>query len=103
MRSSDKTAIIFTGSYFLIANLFFAQGSDLLFYSLLLITFPFGPLCMDALRHLDVSILANYEDDARNAIWHILSYVILVIGGALWYGFLVRLICWIWVKVRGRK
>src|ERR1035437_4865788 len=84
------------GIYFLIANAMFFASSELPFYSLLLVTFPYGPICMDALHYLDVTYFVNYGDDVREKAWNITSYLMLVVGGMVWYWFLTKCFCW-WI------
>jgi hypothetical protein len=100
IKTAGKIPWIVGGIFFLIANLLFLPSSESGFYSLLLLTFPVGPLCMDLFQHLDKTFLFHYDDSTRNSLFHISSYIILVVGGSFWYWSIIKSVCWLWRKLR---
>jgi hypothetical protein len=87
-----------SGFYFIISNVLFLlimqQGSELLYAFLVLSTFPYGPYCREVLNHLDSAVFIVYDLDKRNVLRYTTLYIMLVVGGALWYWLLAKYSCW---------
>lgn len=106
MKALRTIPLVISIFYFIISNGLFVgvlQGSGLVYAFLFLSTFPYGPLCYKIFNYLDSSVFVTYDVDKRNELRYITLYLLLVIGGALWYWILARCSCGLFWKLHNTR